>query len=306
MVSGGRRRGARRRGVVEAISDPKLRRATFFKRYKNQKKKLYELTTLCDVEAFMICFGPNGELHTWPEDPRELRRVLHRYMGIQRSEREKRVTGVADFVDARNKKLEWELKRVKKKENYDEEMSTTSKIFGWDSRMDGFGEESMKELLCSLENNINFLKEKIETMKSSHDHDDENTTTHHMITTATSEMASLVDHQITPNYIFDDDSQFYHQTQPQFPVFEQPVMYSVEHYNTQFTNNSQFFGFELWDPTMGSSLINNPFSTGAVYEAQPIQAIMPPPLGLPPVPLTNPTTNYNFQNFDVNPYGTWF
>ncbi|KAK9112553.1 hypothetical protein Scep_020072 [Stephania cephalantha] len=278
MVSGERRRGARRRGVVESISDPKLRRATFFKRYKNQKKKLYELTTLCDVEAFMICFGPNGELHTWPEDPRELRR-----------------------------KLQWELKRVKKKENYDEEMSTTSKIFGWDSRMDGFGEESMKELLCSLENKIKFLKEKIETMKSSHDDDDENTTTHHMITTATSEMASLVDHQITPNYIFDDDSQFYHQTQPQFPVFEQPVMYPIEHYyNTQFTNNSQFFGFELWDPTMGSSLINNPFSTGTVYEAQPIQAIMLPPLGLPPVPLTNPTTNYNFQNFDVNPYGTWF
>ncbi|KAK9137380.1 hypothetical protein Sjap_007974 [Stephania japonica] len=173
MVSG--RRGARR-GVLETISDPKLRRVTFLKRKKNQKKKLYELTALCDVEAFMMCFGPNGEVDTWPEDPRELRRVLDRYMGIEKSEREKRVMGVADFVDARKKKLEGELKRMKK-----ENEERSNGIFGWDSRIDGLDEESMKGLLCSLENNIKFLNEKIETMKSSHANYN---TTHHIGSTS--------------------------------------------------------------------------------------------------------------------------
>ncbi|KAK9136580.1 hypothetical protein Sjap_007174 [Stephania japonica] len=148
MVSG--RKGARR-GVLETISDPKLRRATFLKRKKNQKKKLYELTTLCEVEAFMICFGPNGEVDTWPEDPRELRRVLDRYMRIEKSKREKRVMGVADFVDARKKKLEGELKRVKK-----ENEERCNGIFGWDSRIDGLSEESMKGLLCSIETILSF------------------------------------------------------------------------------------------------------------------------------------------------------
>ncbi|KAK9109393.1 hypothetical protein Sjap_017453 [Stephania japonica] len=298
VLSNGTR--GRRRGVLETISDPKLRRATFFKRKKSQKKRLYELTTLCDVEAFMICFGPNGEVDTWPEDPRELRRVVDRYMGIGRSEREKRVMGVADFVHAQKKKLEGELKRVKKE---NEERSCG--IFGWDSRVDGLGEESMKELLCSLENNIKFLNEKIETMKSGHG---ENTTDHMGTTTSeVKEVTCLVDHQVTPNHIF-DDSQFYHLTEPQFPIFEEPplMMYPLEQYNTQFANNSHLFinsshigeadGFEIWDPTMRSSLINS--FTGAAYQAQPLEAI-PPSLGLPP--LTNPTTNYNLQNFDVNP-----
>ncbi|KAK9139086.1 hypothetical protein Scep_008767 [Stephania cephalantha] len=305
MVSSGRR-GARR-GVLETISDPKRRRVTCLKRKKNQKKKLYELTTLCGVEAFMICFGPNGEVDTWPEDPRELRRVVDRYTKIERSERDKRVMGVADFVGARKKKLEGELKRVKK-ENY-EEMSNG--IFGWDSRIDGFGEESMKELLCSLENNIEFLKKKIETMKTTLKSSISSSSSHESYTTHMTSFVN-VDHQITPNYIFDDDSQFYNQTDPQFPIYEEPpLMYPME-YNTQSANNSQFFinsshigeavGFEIWDPTMGSSSLINPF-TGTVYEAQPIQAIMPL-LGLPP--LTNTTTNYTFQNFDVNQYGSWF
>ncbi|KAK9083058.1 hypothetical protein Scep_029529 [Stephania cephalantha] len=70
---------------VEALLEPNL--IGLSKRKMNLKKKLYELCTLCNVEAFMICFnGPGGDLvDMWPEDPRELRRLVHRYEEIQRS-----------------------------------------------------------------------------------------------------------------------------------------------------------------------------------------------------------------------------
>ncbi|KAK9109390.1 hypothetical protein Sjap_017450 [Stephania japonica] len=48
--------------------------------------------------------------------------------------RGRRVVGVVNFVHAQKKKLEGELKRVKK-----ENEERSSGIFGWDSRVDGLG-----------------------------------------------------------------------------------------------------------------------------------------------------------------------
>jgi hypothetical protein len=149
MVCG---RGAKR-GFLHRMSDPKLRRATFLKRKQSQKKKLYELTTLCDIEAFMLCVGPNGEIDTWPENPQELKRIIDRYMKIGKNEREKRMMGVSDFIDAQKKKLEEELSRVRGKN--DEKMSSLS----WDSRLDGFEEDSLRDVWGSIEGKLQKVRE---------------------------------------------------------------------------------------------------------------------------------------------------
>ncbi|KAK9087598.1 hypothetical protein Syun_029992 [Stephania yunnanensis] len=97
----------RRKIEITKILDQKKRHVTFSKRRQGlfnkargltksnwivekedeSKKKLYELCTLRNVEAFMISFnGPDGDLvDMWPEDPRELRRLVHRYEEIRRS-----------------------------------------------------------------------------------------------------------------------------------------------------------------------------------------------------------------------------
>lgn len=51
--------------------------------YRNRnsciKKKTEELAILCDVEAFAIILGQDGDVVTWPENHSELKSVIAKY-----------------------------------------------------------------------------------------------------------------------------------------------------------------------------------------------------------------------------------
>ena len=46
---------------MELLADKKSRFRVFRNREKGLKKKLYELSTLCDIKACMIVNGPDGD-----------------------------------------------------------------------------------------------------------------------------------------------------------------------------------------------------------------------------------------------------
>ncbi|KAK9125129.1 hypothetical protein Scep_013975 [Stephania cephalantha] len=235
MTMGGRKRG--RRGGGGGGGGVGL-----LKRKNNLKKKVQELTTLCGVEGFIICCGPNGEItDTWPDDPRELRRAVDRYMGIERSEREKRVVMMGAAGDEAANCVE-------------------------------AGEDfCFKELLMGSIENESTAKKKDDEMSS--------------------DMGAEITTEI-PNHIFDGPQFFDAEITTemasmfddhQLPVLEEtPPMHPLE-YNTQTAYNSDEF------------FVN---SINSGYQAQPIQAIMPP---LPP------TTHhdYSFQSFDTDPCWSW-
>ncbi|KAK9136563.1 hypothetical protein Sjap_007157 [Stephania japonica] len=68
------------------------------RRMQGLKKKLQEFTSLCEVDALMIAYnGSNGEVtNTWPENQLELNRVIKRYIGINKAERDKHAINLAD------------------------------------------------------------------------------------------------------------------------------------------------------------------------------------------------------------------
>ncbi|KAF2568991.1 hypothetical protein F2Q68_00026892 [Brassica cretica] len=58
-------------------------------------KKAQELTTLCDIEACVIHYGPDGELKTWPEDRDKVRSLALRYIQLDKAKRCKKSINLA-------------------------------------------------------------------------------------------------------------------------------------------------------------------------------------------------------------------
>ncbi|KAG9447519.1 hypothetical protein H6P81_013647 [Aristolochia fimbriata] len=49
-----------------------LKKKTVINRMANLKKKLKELTILCDTQGFLVCSCPSLGTQVWPEDPEAL------------------------------------------------------------------------------------------------------------------------------------------------------------------------------------------------------------------------------------------
>ncbi|CAN7136253.1 unnamed protein product [Brassica rapa subsp. narinosa] len=62
-------------------------------------KKAQELTTLCDIEACVIHYGPDGELKTWPEDRDKVRSLALRYIQLDKAKRRKKSVNLYEFLN---------------------------------------------------------------------------------------------------------------------------------------------------------------------------------------------------------------
>ncbi|KAF8377181.1 hypothetical protein HHK36_030554 [Tetracentron sinense] len=166
------RRRKQRRGVMdwkvmgraklnlELISKEKSRNTTFQKRKKGLKKKSYEFSTLCDVDACLIIFGPkHGDrpLEIWPENSNEVLRIINRYKDHSKEEREKRNLNLSNFFEDRKKKVEEELSKLRQKNN-----EINYSLQTWDDDMNIFTED---QLIFSLDCKLEYLKTKIGSMK---------------------------------------------------------------------------------------------------------------------------------------------
>ncbi|XP_078433685.1 uncharacterized protein LOC144704980 [Wolffia australiana] len=96
---------------LRIIPGEKHRNATFMKRRAVVKKKAMELGKLCDVATALICYGPRGQLDTWPEDPLDARHVIDSYLALNLSDDAQRHYNLHTFFQAQAKKLQTELQR---------------------------------------------------------------------------------------------------------------------------------------------------------------------------------------------------
>ncbi|XP_059433361.1 floral homeotic protein FBP1-like [Corylus avellana] len=145
---------------MELISNEKTRMATYHKRKKGLKKKVYELSTLCDVETCMIIYGPKQKDHprdfaTWPESQEKLRRIISHFKvkGAHRNGSH----GISRYFIDRKKNIDKEISRNR--------MKSCDAIFQpWDQRFDGFSEAQVSIALALLEAKLEEAQRKLDCM----------------------------------------------------------------------------------------------------------------------------------------------
>ncbi|KAF8377696.1 hypothetical protein HHK36_031080 [Tetracentron sinense] len=150
---------------LELISKEKSRNTTFQKRKKGLKKKIYEFSTLCGVDACLIIYGPKHgdrpvEPEIWPENSGEVVRIINRYNEHSKEEREKRNLNLSDFFLDRKKKAEEELSKLRR----NNEEAYYSFQTG-DDQINDFKEDQLWELVTSLDGKLKFMRTIIGSMK---------------------------------------------------------------------------------------------------------------------------------------------
>lgn len=103
------------------IANDSARKASFKKRKQGLLKKVKELTTLCDVSALVIIYGPNdNEAAIWPSHP-IVEELLARFESIPEIERCKKMMNQETYLKERGLKMHEQLRKHHKK-NGEKEM----------------------------------------------------------------------------------------------------------------------------------------------------------------------------------------
>ncbi|XP_050207988.1 agamous-like MADS-box protein AGL103 [Mercurialis annua] len=126
-------------------------RTIYKKRKLTLKKKAEELSILCGVPVGLVCFDPDGEVDTWPEDKNKVDEILMEFV------RKQCLDFPYDLQAIKNKNATnldgQEIKnRVKNKRGFET----------WDARFDYLPEESLMEVLKVIERKEKSLEEWVE------------------------------------------------------------------------------------------------------------------------------------------------
>ncbi|WVZ25635.1 hypothetical protein V8G54_004179 [Vigna mungo] len=100
---------------MDLIEKEKARKTTFQKRKNGLIKKVYEFSTLCSVDVGVIIFASKflNEPEIWPQEPRELKRVIQKYLNTT-SDRRPKVYDVEEYFDEKMKRIEGEISKMHK------------------------------------------------------------------------------------------------------------------------------------------------------------------------------------------------
>ncbi|KAI7986152.1 Agamous-like MADS-box protein AGL103 [Camellia lanceoleosa] len=116
--------------TMKRIENKKALRVTHKKRKDCVIKKTMELSILCGINVFTLCFGPNGEVDTWPQNPNEVKALIRMYK--ESAKKSPKVLGGNEDG------------------------------YGW---LDGLSAESVMSFLGKLDSKLEVLKARIEFLK---------------------------------------------------------------------------------------------------------------------------------------------
>ncbi|KAL1556363.1 MADS-box transcription factor PHERES 1-like [Salvia divinorum] len=147
---------------MELIEKEKSRNTTFKKRREGLIRKLNEFTTLCDVNACMIIYGPNqtGPEFWPPQNPDQVRRIIDLYKTKNTTAGIKDF-GVVDFFLGRNKQIEEELTKLRRK-NLEAKYPTRPDL------LNVINEPQLRQLHAILTDKATCVRSRIELLRMKH------------------------------------------------------------------------------------------------------------------------------------------
>ncbi|KAL1544636.1 agamous-like MADS-box protein AGL82 [Salvia divinorum] len=143
---------------MELIEKEKSRNTTFKKRKEGLIRKLNEFTTLCDVNACMIIYGPNqGRPEIWPpQNPEQVRRIIELYKSKNSSGIKK--ISVVNFFKDRKKQIEEELTKLRRK-NLEAKYPTRPDL------LNVINEPQLRQLHAILTDKADYVRSRIELLR---------------------------------------------------------------------------------------------------------------------------------------------
>ncbi|RDX98116.1 Agamous-like MADS-box protein AGL82, partial [Mucuna pruriens] len=144
---------------MELIKKEKARKTTFHKRKNGLMKKVYEFSTLCGVDVCVVLDAPNflDVPETWPQDSREVTRVIQKFQNTT-SDRRPKVYNVQEYYNDRMKKVEGEVSKVQKEK---------IKIMypTWDDSYNTLGEDQLRVFINILDAKLDACNQRMNMLK---------------------------------------------------------------------------------------------------------------------------------------------
>ncbi|CAL9095385.1 agamous-like MADS-box protein AGL53 [Musa acuminata AAA Group] len=142
----------RRNLCFELIPDTKARRRSFARRCKGLRKKASEIHKLCDLDVLVISFSSDDDkMVAWPEEPEEVRRIVHRFLIIDKRQRERWSNSLVQVLEER---VMQKTRAKKMPEDYATRVQ----------RLDGLSKDKVADLLHDIDCQMSLLKLKIKLL----------------------------------------------------------------------------------------------------------------------------------------------
>ncbi|CAL9120878.1 unnamed protein product [Musa textilis] len=142
----------RRNLCFELIPDTKARQRSFAKRCKGLRKKASEIHKLCDLDVLVISFSSDDDkMVAWPEEPEEVRRIVHRFLTIDKRQRERWSKSLVQVLEER---VMQKTRAKKMPADYATRVQ----------RLDGLSKDMVADLLHDIDCQISLLKLKIKLL----------------------------------------------------------------------------------------------------------------------------------------------
>ncbi|XP_042493275.1 agamous-like MADS-box protein AGL82 [Macadamia integrifolia] len=151
---------------LELIAKERSRNTTFQKRKKGLKKKTYEFSTLCGVDACLIILGPKQgdrfvEPETWPENREDVLNIIEQFRNSSSEGPGKRHIGIPEFLEDQTKKVRTKLAELRLHKD-------KGKYPTWDDRINNLSEDQLKNLIASLDSKLELVKLMIDLNEGNH------------------------------------------------------------------------------------------------------------------------------------------
>ncbi|GAB2225294.1 hypothetical protein Droror1_Dr00006085 [Drosera rotundifolia] len=154
----------RKKVKLAYITNDSARKATYKKRKKGFLKKMYELTTLCEIKACAIIYSPyDTQPEVWPSQT-EAQVVLSRFKRMPEMEKSKKMVNQEEFLRQRISKAVEQLKKIQK-ENREKEMTQVMYQCLTGKSLQGLDIVDLNDLGWLIDQNLKSIYKRLENLR---------------------------------------------------------------------------------------------------------------------------------------------
>ncbi|KAK1422894.1 hypothetical protein QVD17_18183 [Tagetes erecta] len=152
---------------VAFIEDYKARKTSFMKRKESLKKKLHELSVLCNIEACSILYSPfASQPEVWPDNTNVVHNVLREFMNKSPIEKSKHMVNQDSYIKERMNKVKEQINKQIMVNRELELANMMSQCLSGKMSLASLNLKHLNDLVLLAGNKVLEVEERIEVLKS--------------------------------------------------------------------------------------------------------------------------------------------